>query len=88
MIDFQVFAANVTERDPSPANTVTMPGRCPRSTDYLDPSAWFEVIIREKNSGVVVLQDGFGQTKQYGSERSRHLKLLTTGNYLIEFGGN
>lgn len=58
------------------------------NVEDFDPKAYFEVTVREKATGKIVLQDGFGQSKQYGSENSRQLKIRTRGNYLVEFDGN
>lgn len=89
LIDFDVTAANITGQRSMTGRTGSDAGKdILVATDYLDPSAWFEVTVREKKSGTIALQDGFGQIKQYGSEHPRHLKILKTGNYLIEFSGN
>jgi len=89
LIDFDVTAANITGERSMTGKTGDNAGKdILVTTDYLDPSAWFEVTVREKNSGTIALQDGFGQIKQYGSEHPRHIKILKTGNYLIEFSGN
>jgi len=57
-------------------------------TNTIDPNAFFEVIVREKSTGKIILQDGFGQSKQYGTENPRHLKIFGAGDYLIELFGN
>ena len=89
LIDFDVSAGNITGERTYRGRSGTDSGKdLLVKTDYLDPDAWFEVTVREKSSGKIVLQDGFGQSRQYGSEHLRHLKILTSGNYLIEFGGN
>ncbi|MHB8163731.1 MAG: hypothetical protein ACYDDV_05185 [Methanoregula sp.] len=89
LIDFDVSAGNITGERSFSGRSGTDSGKdLLVKTDYLDPGAWFEVTVREKSTGTIVLQDGFGQSKQYGSEHPRHLKILTSGNYLIEFGGN
>jgi hypothetical protein len=89
LIDFRVSAANITgegiftsKYGDSAGDEVLI------KTDYLDPGAWFEITVREKSSGKIVLQDGFGQSKQYGAENIRHLKIYSAGDYLIEFSGN
>ena len=89
LIDFDVTAGNITGERTYRGRSGTDSGKdLLVKTDYLDPDAWFEVTVREKSSGKIVLQDGFGQSRQYGSVHPRHLKILTSGNYLIEFGGN
>jgi hypothetical protein len=89
LIDFDVSAGNITGERTYTGRSGSEHGTdLLVKTDYLDPDAWFEVTVREKSSGTIVLQDGFGQSKQYGTEHPRHLKVLTSGNYLVEFGGN
>jgi hypothetical protein len=55
---------------------------------YEDPESYFEVTVREKSTGNIILKDGFGQSKQYGLENPRHLKIMSAGNFLIEMAGN
>jgi len=89
LIDFDVLAGNITGERTYTGRSGTDSGKdLLVKTDYLDPGAWFEITVREKSSGIIVLQDGFGQARQYGSEHPRHLKIMSPGNYLIEFGGN
>jgi hypothetical protein len=89
LIDFDVSAANITGERTLTGRTGTDAGKeITAKTDYLDPGAWFEITVREKNLGIIYLKDGFGQEKQYGSDHPRHIKVLKAGNYLIEFGGN
>jgi hypothetical protein len=49
-------------------------------------SAWFEVVVREKDTGIIVEKDGFGKT--YSSTPKRELQVRSSGNYVIEFTGN
>ena len=56
------------------------------TTTYPSPSAWFEVIVRNKTTGEIVLQDGYGVN--YTQDYFKRLKVLTTGNYQIDFRGN
>jgi hypothetical protein len=87
LIDFQLSNTNIT-RNISGYSRVLKNEWTFNNTEYYDPIAYFEVTVREKSTGTVVLQDGFGTSKQYGTENTRHLKIYSTGNYLIEFGGN
>ena len=56
------------------------------TTTYPSPSAWFEVIVRNKTTGEIVLQDGYGVN--YTQDYFKRNKILTTGNYQIDFRGN
>lgn len=58
--------------------------------DYYSPYSWFEVTVRNKNTGQVLLQDGFGNSygKQYSQDINRTLKVLNRGNVLIQLDGN
>lgn len=60
--------------------------------DYFSPNSWFEITVREKNSGKILNKDGFGSYKQYsdntGQDVPRTLKIMQPGNLLIEMSGN
>ncbi|PKL70632.1 MAG: hypothetical protein CVV30_04585 [Methanomicrobiales archaeon HGW-Methanomicrobiales-1] len=86
-IDFTLSVTNTTRNIEGDSRTLTNEWTS-FSVSNFDPTAYFEVTVREKASGKIILQDGFGQSKQYGTENPRHLKILTRGDYLIEFGGN
>jgi hypothetical protein len=87
LIDFDLSVAMVT-RNIEGKSRVLSNQWTSMSVENYDPYAFFEVTVREKSTGKIVLQDGFGQSKQYGTEIPRHLKLLRGGEYLIEFDGN
>jgi hypothetical protein len=87
LIDFQLSNTNITRNISGDSRVLTNEWTF-NNTIYYDPIAYFEVTVREKTTGNIVLQDGFGQSKQYGTETTRHLKVFSAGNYLIEFGGN
>jgi len=52
----------------------------------ISPSAWFEIIVRDKNTGAIIEKDGFAKT--YSSTPKREIQLRSSGNYVIEFTGN
>ena len=58
--------------------------------DYYSPYSWFEVTVRNKNTGQILLQDGFGNSygKQYSQDVNRTLKVLNRGNVLVQLDGN
>jgi hypothetical protein len=87
LIDFSLSVTNASRTVEGKSRTLTNEWTS-YQTDYYDPMAYFEVIVREKSTGNIVLQDGFGQSKHYGTENPRYLKLYRAGNYLIEFNGN
>jgi hypothetical protein len=51
-------------------------------------SSWFEVSVKNKETGEVILQDGFGAAKGYPTYLSRTLKVLKSGDLVIAFNGN
>ena len=60
--------------------------------DYFSPNSWFEITVREKNSGKILNKDGFGTYKQYsvdtGQDVPRTIKVMQPGNLFIEMAGN
>ena len=87
LIDFSLSVNNVTRNIEGDSRVLTNEWTTFQTNNY-DPNAYFEVIVREKSNGNIILQDGFGQSKQYGTENPRHLKIFGAGDYLIEFAGN
>lgn len=87
LIDFTLSVTNTTRNVAGDSRVLSNEFTTVQVNDF-DPNAFFEVTVREKATGKIVLQDGFGQSKQYGTENPRHLTVRTKGNYLIEFGGN
>ena len=56
-------------------------------SDY-SPNSWFEVTVRDNATKEIILQDGFGETKKYSTYLTRTLKVLKTGDILVEFRSN
>jgi hypothetical protein len=58
--------------------------------EYFSPYSWFEVTVRNKDTGRILVQNGFGNAagNQYSQETNRTIKVLNTGNLLIELAGN
>jgi hypothetical protein len=85
-INYSLVPKNVTVNrvytDPNTDKTSTL-----TYSDY-STSSWFEVTVRNKATGEVVLQDGFGSAKGYPAYVSRTLKVLKSGDLLVEFNGN
>jgi hypothetical protein len=89
IINFSVRPVNVTG-----TKTITNPFGTKDDIDvkydYYSPYSWFELTIRNKNTGQIILQDGFGNSygKQYPAELNRTVKVLNPGNLHIEMSGN
>ena len=47
--------------------------------------SWFQVIVRDKDTGAIIEEDGFGRT--YSFENKRQMVVRTGGNYCVEFDG-
>jgi len=60
------------------------------SYDYYSPTSWFEVTARNKNTGQVLAQDGFGNPpgNSYSQNVDKTLKVYAIGELLIELKGN
>jgi len=86
-IDYSLSVTNVTRNLEGNSRVLTNEWTTYQTNNY-DPMAYFEVFVREKSTGNIVLQDGFGQSKQYGNENIRRLTVYRSGNYIIEFNGN
>jgi hypothetical protein len=58
--------------------------------DYYSPYSWFEVIVRDKNTGKIFTQDGFGSPpgNSYSQNTNKTMKVYNTGELLIELKGN
>ena len=56
------------------------------TTPQLSPNAWFEVIVRDKSTGTIVLDDGFGKT--FGGDTKRTVSVRSSGTYQIDMSGN
>ncbi len=48
--------------------------------------SWFTIIVRDKDTGQLVTEDGFGRT--YSFQSPRQLVLREAGNYSFEFSGD
>jgi hypothetical protein len=56
-------------------------------SDY-SPSSWFEVTVRDNATKEIILEDGFGQNRGYSTYLTHTIKVLKTGDLLVEFRGN
>jgi hypothetical protein len=85
-INYTVVPTNVTVTkvytDSNTKQTTTL-----KYSDY-SPNSWFEVTVRDNATKEIILQDGFGAGKGYSAYLSRTLKVLKTGDILVEFRGS
>lgn len=56
------------------------------TTHQFSPNAWFELIVRNKTTGTIVLNDGFG--RQFGGNTKRTVSVRNYGDYQIDMSGN
>jgi hypothetical protein len=85
-INYTIVPKNVTVNkvytDTNTKKTVTK-----TFSDY-SPTSWFEITVRNSATKEIVLQDGFGVSKGYQAYLTRTLKVMKTGDLLVEFRGN
>jgi len=85
-INYTVVPKNVTVNrvytDPNTDKTMTL------TVSEYSQSSWFEVTVKNKATGEVILQDGFGSSKGYPTYLSRTLKVIKSGDFDIVFNGN
>jgi len=86
-INYTVVPTNVTVNKYAKSKTGSNDYVTYTYSDYA-PYSWFEITVRNKTSGQVYLQDGFGQAKGYSIYTSATLKVLKRDDMLIEFKGN
>ncbi|MCX6692661.1 MAG: hypothetical protein NTW33_11605, partial [Methanoregula sp.] len=91
IIDFAVTPVNLTGTKTT-TNQVGSKEEITVTYDYFSPYSWFEITVREKNTGRILNKDGFGSYKQYsddtGQDVPRTIKIMQPGNLLIEMTGN
>ncbi len=85
-INYTVVPTNVTVNkvytDSFTKKTVTL-----TYSDY-SPSSWFEITVRNNATKEIILQEGFGEKKGYSTYLNRTVKVLKTGDLLVEFRGS
>lgn len=88
-INYSVIPKNVTKNDTFTISSGKDKGKFSTlvHSDY-SPSSWFEVIVRDNTTKEIILQDGFGENKGYSTYLNRTLKIMKTGDILVEFKGN
>jgi len=89
-INYSVKPFNITVNKVVSSRSGTTNGQTQTITfsDYA-PYSWFDITVRNKNTGEIYLQDGFGQAKGYGTYTNAILKpILKTDDLQIEMRGN
>jgi len=86
-INYTVVPTNVTVNKWVQERTGSKQGVTYTYSDYA-PYSWFEVTVRNKTTGEIYLQDGFGESKGYTRYLNATLKVLKRDDMLIEFKGN
>jgi hypothetical protein len=88
-INYTVVPKNVTVNKVYSSKFGTSKEKTETATysDY-STSAWFEVTVSNSATKEIYLQDGFGESKGYPAYLSRTLKVLKSGDLLVEFRGN
>ena len=74
------------ERKTGSYDTDTNRGDVYVTIPQISPNAWFEIIVRDKATGNIVLDDGFG--RNFGGETNRTVSVRSYGNYQIDMSGN
>jgi hypothetical protein len=85
-INYTVIPKNVTVNRVY-TDTNTKQTRTLTYSDY-SSSSWFEVTVRDNATREIVFQDGFGESKGYPLYLSRTLKVLKSGDLIVELQGN
>jgi len=88
-IDYTVIPTNITVHKVVAPRTGTKSGGDITLTysDY-SPSSWFLVTVRNKTTGEIYLQDGFGPGIGYRQYINGTIKVLARDDLLVEFKGN
>ena len=89
-INYTVVPFNITVNKVAPSRTGSKSSDVITIT-YSDfaPYSWFQITVRDKTSGKILLQDGFGRQQGYGVYTSATLKpILSSGDVQVEMYGN
>lgn len=84
-INYSVIPTNYTEKRLVTSRTGTRQESVIEIDTY-SPYSWFEITIRNKTTGEIYLQDGFG--KDYSTYLKNTLKVYKRDDLLIEMKGN
>lgn len=84
-INYSVIPTNVTEAKAYTSRYLSKAEGVVTYSTY-DPQCYLEITVRNKNTGEIYLQDGFG--KDYSAYLDRNLKVLNAGDMIVEIKGN
>jgi hypothetical protein len=84
-INYSVIPTNITVNKAGTTQYLTKEDVVYQYSTY-DPQSYFEITVRNKTSGKIYLQDGFGT--QYTTYLNNTLKILNNDDMLIEMKGN
>ncbi len=84
-INYSVTPTNITVNKAATSQYLTKEDVTYQYSTY-DPQSYFEITVRNKTSGKIYLQDGFGT--QYTTYLNNTLKVLNSDDMLIEMKGN
>jgi len=86
-INYSVIPTNITVTKLVTLKTGSKGEQTIRYSDY-SPYSWFEITVRNKTTGEIYLQDGFGPGKGYRSYTAGTVKIMKRDDLQIEFYGN
>jgi hypothetical protein len=83
-IDYSVTPKNITD------SSITTKSQTDITTTYTDfsPDSWFLVTVRNKNTGTILVNNGFGPALGYGRAVAGTIKVIANENILVELSGN
>jgi len=92
-IHYSVIPVNVTRNVTIFQHWDAGPGQMTEETikyEYFSPYSWFEVTVRNKDTGRILIQNGFGNAhgNQYSQETNRTINVINGGILLVELDGN
>lgn len=92
-IHYNVIPVNVTRNSTILQHWDAGPGQMTSENiiyEYFSPYSWFEVTVRNKDTGRILIQNGFGNARgnQYSQETNRTINVINGGILLVEIDGN
>lgn len=85
VIDYNISPINITDEKYVEYKVIDTLYKEIITIDRSYEDSWFRVVVRDKDTGEIVEEDGFGRT--YSLENQRQLVVRKSGNYSIEFKG-
>jgi len=85
LIDFKVEPKMITREVRAKSDYKDRKDETYRQT-FPSEDSWFKVTVRDRNSGVIVAENGFG--KLYSADARKQIYVGQSGNYQIDLTGN